>query len=343
MSKRVVVAGGAGFLGSHLCDYLIARGDQVVCVDDFSTGERMNLGAVVDSSQFNLVEADICRPIAVPGRVDAVINLASAASPVDYLARPLETLEAGSTGTRRMLELAAEHQARFVQASTSEVYGDPLRHPQTEDYWGNVNPIGPRSVYDEAKRFSEALIMAWRRLGRADVGIARIFNTYGPRLRPGDGRVVSNFIVQALSGQELTVYGDGEQTRSLCFVDDQVRGLVALLDSDVAGPVNVGNPDEYTINQLAHRVLVMCDSPSAIVHRPLPADDPTRRCPDISLARSELHWEPRVSLEEGLRQTVEWMREELERRRPTADETMGERELSPPRGWRHESGGRDER
>ncbi len=324
MSKRVVVAGGAGFLGSHLCDYLIARGDQVVCVDDFSTGARTNLRSVVDSSQFTLVEGDICRPFAVPGRVDAVINLASAASPVDYLSRPLETLEAGSTGTRHLLELAARHRARFVQASTSEVYGDPLCHPQTEDYWGNVNPIGPRSVYDEAKRFSEALIMAWRRLGRADVGIARIFNTYGPRLRPGDGRVVSNFIVQALSGQELTVYGDGEQTRSLCFVDDQVRGLVALLDSDVAGPVNVGNPDEYTINQLAQRVLVMCDSPSAIVHRPLPADDPTRRCPDISLARSELHWEPRVSLEEGLGQTVEWMREELERRRPAAGGAAGE-------------------
>lgn len=311
MTRKVVVAGGAGFLGSHICDYLVARGDEVVCVDDFSTGQRANLTQLIDSPQFTLIEADVSQPLEVPGRVDAVMNLASAASPVDYLARPLETLEVGSTGTRRLLELAARHSARFLQASTSEVYGDPLRHPQTEDYWGNVNPIGPRSVYDEAKRFSEALAMAWCRLGRADVGIARIFNTYGPRLRPGDGRVISNFISQALQGQDLTVYGDGEQTRSLCFVDDEVRGLVALLDSDLTGPVNVGNPDEYSINQLAEKVVTICHSSSAIVHCPLPTDDPTRRRPDITLARSALHWEPRVTLDDGLERTVEWMRGQL--------------------------------
>lgn len=322
MTRRVVVAGGAGFLGSHICDYLVARGDEVVCVDDFSTGERANLTHLLGATQFTLIAADISQPFAVPGRVDAVMNLASAASPVDYLARPLETLEAGSTGTRRLLELAAEHSARFLQASTSEVYGDPLRHPQTEDYWGNVNPVGPRSVYDEAKRFAEALAMAWRRLGRVDVGIARIFNTYGPRLRPGDGRVISNFVSQALRGQELTVYGDGEQTRSLCFVDDEVRGLVALLDSDLAGPVNVGNPDEYTINELAHKVAEICHSSSAIVHCPLPVDDPTRRCPDISLAKAKLHWEPQVPLDEGLQHTVAWMREQLGLRRLPASEEL---------------------
>ncbi|HUY53809.1 MAG TPA: UDP-glucuronic acid decarboxylase family protein [Candidatus Nanopelagicaceae bacterium] len=308
---RVVVTGGAGFLGSHICEYLAARGDEVVCVDDFSTGARSNLGSLLASAQFTLIEADISKRLPVEGRVDAVMNMASAASPVDYLARPLQTLEVGSTGTKRCLELAAQHSARFLQASTSEVYGDPSRHPQVEDYWGNVNPIGPRSVYDEAKRFSEALSMAWRRLGLVNVGIARIFNTYGPRLRPGDGRVVSNFICQALQGQELTVYGDGEQTRSLCYVEDEVRGLVALLDSDLPGPVNVGNPDEYTINQLAHKVVALCQSDSAIVHRPLPADDPTRRCPDISLARSQLHWEPKVTLDDGLQRTAAWMRVRL--------------------------------
>ncbi len=309
--SRVVVTGGAGFLGSHICDRLVARGDQVVCVDDFSTGRRSNIEALLPRPEFTLIEADVAVELPVPGPVDAVMHLASAASPVDYLERPLETLAVGSEGTRRGLELASGHRARFILASTSEVYGDPALHPQPEHYWGNVNPIGPRSVYDEAKRFAEALTMAWHRLGRADVGVARIFNTYGPRLRPGDGRVVSNFIAQALTGQELTVYGDGRQTRSLCYVEDEVTGLLALLDSDLLGPVNVGNPDEHTVLDLAQTIVQLCGSPSRVAHRPLPADDPTRRCPDISTARTKLGWEPRVLLEDGLNRTIEWMRVEL--------------------------------
>jgi dTDP-glucose 4,6-dehydratase len=309
--SRVVVTGGAGFLGSHICERLLARGDQVVCVDDFSSGRRSNVEALRGRPEFTLIEADVAVALPVPGPVDQVMHLASAASPVDYLERPLETLAVGSEGTRHCLELAAAHRARFLLASTSEVYGDPALHPQPEHYWGNVNPIGPRSVYDEAKRFAEALTMAWHRLGRVHVGIARIFNTYGPRLRPGDGRVVSNFIAQALTGRELTVYGDGRQTRSLCYVDDEVTGLLALLDSDLVGPVNVGNPDEHTVLDLAQTIVQLCGSLSPVVHRPLPADDPTRRCPDISQARRELGWEPRVSLEDGLTQTIEWMRAEL--------------------------------
>ena len=309
--SRVVVTGGAGFLGSHICERLLARGDQVVCVDDFSSGRRSNVEALRGRPEFTLIEADVAVALPVPGPVDQVLHLASAASPVDYLERPLETLAVGSEGTRHCLELAAAHRARFLLASTSEVYGDPALHPQPEHYWGNVNPIGPRSVYDEAKRFAEALTMAWHRLGRVHVGIARIFNTYGPRLRPGDGRVVSNFIAQALTGRELTVYGDGRQTRSLCYVDDEVTGLLALLDSDLVGPVNVGNPDEHTVLDLAQTIVQLCGSLSPVVHRPLPADDPTRRCPDISQARRELGWEPRVSLEDGLTQTIEWMRAEL--------------------------------
>lgn len=309
--SRVVVTGGAGFLGSHICERLLARGDQVVCVDDFSSGRRSNVEALRGRPEFTLIEADVAVALPVPGPVDQVLHLASAASPVDYLERPLETLAVGSEGTRHCLELAAAHRARFLLASTSEVYGDPALHPQPEHYWGNVNPIGPRSVYDEAKRFAEALTMAWHRLGRVHVGIARIFNTYGPRLRPGDGRVVSNFIAQALTGRELTVYGDGRQTRSLCYVDDEVTGLLALLDSDLVGPVNVGNPDEHTVLDLAQKIVQLCGSLSPVVHRPLPADDPTRRCPDISQARQELGWEPRVSLEDGLTRTIEWMRAEL--------------------------------
>jgi dTDP-glucose 4,6-dehydratase len=240
--------------------------------------------------------------------VDAVLHFASAASPPDYLARPLETLAVGSEGTRHGLALAKNHGARFLLASTSEVYGDPAVHPQTEGYWGNVNPVGPRSVYDEAKRFAEALTMAWHRTHGADVGIVRIFNTYGPRLRPGDGRVVSNFLTQALDGRPLTVYGDGSQTRSLCFVDDEVAGILALLDSPVTGPVNIGNPDEYTMLELARIVLEVTASASEIVHAPLPVDDPTRRRPDITVARELLGWEPVVDLHEGLRRTADFFR-----------------------------------
>jgi dTDP-glucose 4,6-dehydratase len=300
----MVVLGGAGFVGSHLCDHLVARGDEVVCVDDFSSGRPSNIAQLEDHPAFSLVEADISVSLPVEGPVSGVFHLASPASPPDYLARPLETLAVGSEGTRRALELAHHHRARLLMASTSEVYGDPDQHPQPESYWGNVNPIGPRSVYDEAKRFAEALCMAHHRTLGTDVGIARIFNTYGPRLRPGDGRVVSNFLLQAMQGEALTVYGDGSQTRSLCYVEDEVRGLVALFDSDLTGPVNIGNPDEYTVLQLAKAVVDLLGSDSPIVHLPLPADDPTRRRPDISLARSALGWEPTTPLGEGLARTA---------------------------------------
>jgi dTDP-glucose 4,6-dehydratase len=301
---RAVVTGGAGFLGSHLCDRLIERGDEVVCVDDFSTGRRENIAHLEENPAFTLVRADVASELPVEGPVGAVLHLASAASPPDYLERPLETLAVGSEGTRRGLELAQRSGARFVLASTSEVYGDPAVHPQTESYWGNVNSVGPRSVYDEAKRFGEAITMAHHRTLGTNVGIVRIFNTYGPRLRPRDGRVVSNFIVQALRGDSLTVYGDGDQTRSLCFVDDEIRGLLALLDSDLTGPVNIGNPDEHTVLELAQLIIELTSSTSSIVHEPLPIDDPTRRKPDISLATSALGWRPEVKLEDGLMQTA---------------------------------------
>ncbi len=306
MSGRVVVTGGAGFLGSHLCEALVARGDRVVAVDDLSSGEVSNVAALAENPAFELVIANVSDAIPVEGPVDAVLHFASAASPPDYLARPLETLAVGSEGTRHALALAAAHGARFLLASTSEVYGDPAVHPQPETYWGNVNPVGPRSVYDEAKRFAEALTMATHRTRGVDVGIVRIFNTYGPRLRPGDGRVVSNFLVQAIDGRPLTVYGDGSQTRSLCYVADEVAGILALLDSGLTGPVNIGNPNELTVLELAHAVLALTGSSSTIVHEALPTDDPTRRRPDITVARRELGWEPVVALEEGLRRTVEF-------------------------------------
>ncbi len=303
--KRVVVAGGAGFLGSHLCDRLIERGDAVICLDDLSTGCRENVAHLLGHERFSLVVNDVSEKVEVEGGpVDAVCNLASPASPPAYLARPLATLAVGSEGSRRLLELAREHGARFLMASTSEIYGDPDVHPQVESYRGNVDPTGPRSVYDEAKRFAESLTMAMHRTYGVDVGIARIFNTYGPRLSPGDGRVVSNFIVQALRGQPLTVYGDGSQTRSFCYVDDQIAGLLALLDSSLVGPVNIGNPDERTMLDLARLVLALTGSASELTNMPLPVDDPTRRCPDIGLARRALGWEPRVSLEEGIERTI---------------------------------------
>jgi dTDP-glucose 4,6-dehydratase len=310
VSGRVVVLGGSGFLGSHLCDQLMARGDEVVCVDDFSTGRRANVAHLEGTPGFTLVEADVSRAIPVDGPVTGVFNLASPASPPDYLALPLETLAVGSEGTRHGLELAAAHGARFLMASTSEVYGDPDVHPQSEAYWGNVNPVGPRSVYDEAKRFAEALTMAHHRTLGTDVAIVRIFNTYGPRLRPDDGRVVSNFLLQAMRGEPLTVYGDGSQTRSLCYVEDEVSGLLALFDSALTGPVNIGNPDEYTVLQLAQTVIDLLGSTSTVEHRPLPTDDPTRRRPDITVARAELGWEPTTSLEEGLSRTAAFLAED---------------------------------
>jgi dTDP-glucose 4,6-dehydratase len=305
--SRVLVAGGAGFVGSHLCDRLMDRGDEVVCVDDLSTGRPQNLAHLDGRSGFTFVHADVSRDVPVAGPVDAVCNLASPASPPAFLDRPLATLAVGSEGTRRLLDVAERSGARFLLASTSEVYGEPTVHPQVEQYRGNVDPVGPRSVYDEAKRFAEALTMATHRARGVPVRIARIFNTYGPRLSPGDGRVVSNFVVQALAGEPLTVYGDGLQTRSLCYVDDLVRGLLTLLDSDETGPVNIGNPDERTVLDLAHEVLVATGSSSAIEFRPLPTDDPTRRCPDISLARRVLGWEPQVGLDVGLARTVAYL------------------------------------
>jgi dTDP-glucose 4,6-dehydratase len=306
--SRVVVAGGAGFLGSHLCDSLIGRGDTVVCLDDLSTGSKENVAHLLEHDGFRLIVTNVSEKVDLgdDDPVDAVCHLASPASPPAYLARPFDTLAVGSEGTRRLAELARAHDARFLLASTSEVYGDPEVHPQVESYRGNVDPTGPRSVYDEAKRFAESLTMAMHRAHGVNVGIVRIFNTYGPRLSPGDGRVVSNFIVQALRGDPLTVYGDGSQTRSLCFVADEIAGLVALLDSSLTGPVNIGNPDERTMLELAHFVLEATGSSSDITFEPLPEDDPTRRCPDITLARNALGWQPTTGLEEGIGRTIEY-------------------------------------
>ncbi len=303
---RVVVAGGAGFLGSHLADALAARGDDVVILDDLSSGNLANVTALVEAGH-EVKIGDVSEQVEVEGKVDLVCNLASPASPPFYLEFPLETLAVGSEGTRRLLELARTHDARFLQASTSEVYGDPAVHPQPETYWGNVNPVGPRSVYDEAKRFGEALTMAYATKLGVNVGIVRIFNTYGPRLDPGDGRVVSNFVRQAMEGSPLTVYGDGMQTRSLCYVDDLVAGLIAMADSNEQGPINLGNPDERTMLELASEVLAVTGSSSDLVFEPLPQDDPTRRCPDISLATARLNWAPRVSLREGLTALVDYL------------------------------------
>ncbi|MBR7827637.1 GDP-mannose 4,6-dehydratase [Actinospica sp. MGRD01-02] len=301
---RVVVTGGAGFLGSHLCEALVRRGDAVVCADDLSTGRLENIEHLRHLG-CEFVRADVTMPLEVSGTVDAVAHLASPASPPDYLRLPLETLAVGSRGTENALRLATQHGARFVLASTSEVYGDPLVHPQHEEYWGNVNPIGPRSVYDEAKRYAEAVTTAYRGR-RANTGILRIFNTYGPRMRPCDGRVVSSFIVQALSGEPLTVYGSGDQTRSFCYVDDLVRGLVAMIDSAEAGPLNIGNPQELTVRELAQLVLEITGSSSAVEYHPLPQNDPTRRRPVVTRVRDALGWSPEVSIEEGLRRTVQW-------------------------------------
>jgi len=306
---RIVVAGGAGFLGSHLCSALLAGGDHVVAVDNVSTGRHRNIAPLLDYPGFEFVQADItAAPVGVRGGVDAVANLASPASPPDYHRMPLETLAVGSRGTENTLQLAAQHGARYLLASTSEIYGDPLMHPQREDYWGNVNPIGPRSVYDEAKRYAEAVTMAHHRAYGDDVGIVRIFNTYGPRMRPADGRVVTSFITQALNGDPLTIYGDGSQTRSFCYVDDLVRGIDAMLRSMATGPVNLGNPREFTMLELAEQVLELTGSRSGIEFHPLPKDDPTRRRPDISRARDLLGWEPRIPLAEGLSRTIEYFR-----------------------------------
>jgi dTDP-glucose 4,6-dehydratase len=309
------VAGGAGFLGSHLCDRLLDAGDTVVCVDDLTTGQLENIAHHDGNTRFTFVHEDVADThfldLVPGGAYDAVMHLASPASPPAYLARPIATLDAGSAGTRNLLDIAVASSARFFLASTSEVYGDPLEHPQRESYWGNVNPIGERSVYDEAKRFAEALTMAYHRVRELDVGIARIFNTYGPRMRADDGRVVTNFIFQALTGQPITVYGDGTQTRSFCFVDDEVAGLLAVLDSGRTGPFNVGNPTEFTMLELADLVREITGSTVPVEHRPLPSDDPRVRKPDITLVQTELGWTPRVELREGLERTIAWFRSEV--------------------------------
>ncbi|NGO41086.1 UDP-glucuronic acid decarboxylase family protein [Streptomyces ureilyticus] len=311
---RVVIAGGSGFLGSHLCEAMLARGDTVWCLDDFSSGRAANIAHLLHLPKFTCTPCDVTTRVRVFGHVDAVVHLASPASPEDYQRRPLQTLATGSRGTENLLELAVRHGARFVLASTSEVYGDPQVHPQDEDYWGHVNPIGPRSVYDEAKRYAEALTMAYRRSRGTDVGIVRIFNTYGPRMRAHDGRVVSTFIRQALAGAALTVHGDGSQTRSYCYVDDLVRGLTAMIDSPCTGPFNLGNPTERKVRELAELVLLVTGSRSPVRLLPLPVDDPTRRRPVITRAREDLSWHPLVPLEEGLRRTVEWFAEQPETR-----------------------------
>ncbi len=309
---RLVVAGGAGFLGSHLCEALLDRGDDVVCVDNFVTGRPRNVAHLESRSGFELIEHDVVEALVIDGQVDVVMNLASPASPKDFESIPLEILDVGSRGTRELLQLAVRHRARFFQASTSEVYGDPLVHPQPETYWGHVNPIGVRSVYDEAKRFGEALTMAYHRQLGLDVRIVRIFNTYGPRMRPDDGRVVSNFIVQALRGESLTIYGAGSQTRSFCYVSDEVAGFLALLDSDEIGPVNIGNPVEFTMLELAELVLELTGSTGGVVHAPLlHTDDPRQRQPDIAIARQRLGWEPCVELREGLLATIPYFAAEL--------------------------------
>jgi dTDP-glucose 4,6-dehydratase len=303
---RAVVTGGAGFLGSHLCERLVGLGFQVVAVDDFCTGTAANLSHLVGHPRFRLVDSDVTDFLHVDGEVGYVLHFASPASPVDYLQLPIATLKVGSIGTLHALGLAHRKAARFMLASTSEVYGDPLVHPQPETYWGNVNPVGPRGVYDEAKRFAESMTVAYRNTHGVDTTIARIFNTFGPRMRPHDGRAIPTFIRQALAGHPVTVAGDGLQTRSVCFVDDTVTGLLALLFSDHAGPMNVGNPGELTVREIAERVVALTGSRSELSYVPRPQDDPMVRRPDISLARAVLGWEPEVGLDEGLRRTVDW-------------------------------------
>jgi len=312
MSKpRVLITGGAGFLGSHLCERFLADGYEVICMDNLVTGDLRNVEHLFADSDFHFNHQDVTEFIHVPGRLDVVMHFASPASPIDYLELPIQTLKVGSLGTHKALGLAHAKGARFFLASTSECYGDPLIHPQREDYWGNVNPVGPRGVYDEAKRFAEAMTMAYHRYHGVETRIVRIFNTYGPRMRLNDGRALPAFMSQALRGEDLTVFGDGSQTRSFCYVDDLVEGIWRLLHSDEVMPTNVGNPNEMTILQFANKVLELTGSGSKIDFRPLPQDDPKVRQPDISKARRVLGWEPRVELDEGLRRTLEYFRERM--------------------------------
>ena len=308
---RVVVTGGAGFIGSHLCRALLGRGDRVIAIDNLLTGNIANVEELFGDPAFTFMRHDVSTYVHVAGTVDAVLHFASPASPADFERIPIQILKVGSLGTHHMLGLAKDKGARFLLASTSEVYGDPQVHPQPETYWGHVNPIGPRGVYDEAKRFAEAMTYAYHRAHGVDVRVVRIFNTYGIRMRPDDGRVVSNFIVQGLTGKPLTMYGDGSQTRSFCYVDDEVRGILALLDSDYVGPVNIGNPNEYTVREFAELALEVTGNRSEINYLPLPVDDPAQRRPDITLAREILGWEPQIELREGLERTAAYFRSVL--------------------------------
>jgi len=305
---RILVTGAAGFLGSHLSDRLLAEGHSVVGMDNFLTGHPDNIAHLMGNQRFHFIQHDVTNFVYVEGPLDGVFHFASPASPIDYLEKPIQTLKVGSLGTHKTLGLAKAKGARLLLASTSEVYGDPQVHPQPESYWGHVNPIGPRGVYDEAKRFAEAMTMAYHRYHGVETRIVRIFNTYGPRMRPNDGRVVSNFIVQALRGHPLTIYGDGSQTRSFCYVSDLIDGIYRLFQSDRSDPVNIGNPGEFTVRQLAERVIKLTGSTSKIVTRPLPEDDPKVRQPDITRARERLGWEPRVQLDAGLRSTIDFFR-----------------------------------
>ena len=304
-SQPVLVTGAAGFLGSHLCDALLAEGNSVIGVDNLSTGNRGNLAHLSNEPRFRFIEQDITKSFD-PGKLDFVFNLASPASPIDYSRLGVETLLVGSAGTINTLELARKYKAGYLHASTSECYGDPEVHPQVETYWGNVNPIGPRSVYDEAKRFSEAAVMAYHRYYGVNTHLVRIFNTYGPRLQPSDGRVISNFMIQALRGEPLTIYGDGSQTRSFCYVSDLIEGILRLARSDEHLPVNIGNPNEFTILECAQEVIAVTGTKSELVFKPLPQDDPTRRRPDITRAKTVLNWEPTISLRQGLEKSLDY-------------------------------------
>ena len=303
---RIVVTGGAGFIGSHLCERLLTEGHTVLCLDNLVTGRKKNVSHLRSLSTFKLIERDLSLPLKLDGPLDFILHFASPASPPDYLKHPIETLKVGSLGTLNALELARSKKANFLLASTSEVYGDPAVHPQPESYWGNVNPVGPRSVYDEAKRFSEALTMAYHRTHGLDTRIVRIFNTYGPRMRREDGRAIPNFIAQALAGRPITVYGDGSQTRSFCYITDLVEGILRLMDSGLHEPVNLGNPQEKTLLGLAKMIVRFSESSSKLVFKPLPVDDPKQRCPEIRRAKTELKWTPSVSLESGLKETIAW-------------------------------------
>jgi dTDP-glucose 4,6-dehydratase len=310
--ERTLITGGAGFLGSHLCDYLTEKGHEVICIDNLSTGNMENISHLLGKKSFSFIQYDVTNYLHVDGELHNILHFASPASPIDYLRMPIQTLKVGSLGTHKALGLALSKKARFLLASTSECYGDPLVHPQTEEYWGNVNPVGPRGVYDEAKRFAESMTMAYHRYHGVETRIVRIFNTYGPRMRLEDGRALPAFMGQGLRGEDLTVFGDGTQTRSFCYVDDLVEGIYRLLCSAEALPVNLGNPDEITLLELAHRVLRVTGSRSRIVYRPLPEDDPKVRRPDIGKAKRLLGWEPRVSLDEGLQRVLPYFRSKVQ-------------------------------